>query len=136
MIPTIFGLPLSFVIGMAIRSVIMAYLNDPKRAQIRKDKAKVDYNPIAKLLGLKATADSREISINGEAFILARATLLTNEMLYRANSKDGQPNAYFSLMPGQATQKMALGQYIAGRFGVSRPMAEAIVEDAKTELAA
>ena len=96
-------------------------------------------NPIAGMLGVAAASPpvTRRLTIGGARFELhaARAPYAC-ETLYRVDAGHGVSNPGFSLYltdPGH--HAAALGRYLAGRQGVKRAEAEAVVAIARKEVA-
>lgn len=90
----------------------------------------MNVNPIAALLNLPATGDKTVFTVAGADFELyhARPDACVCETLYRVNPGHGVGNPGFSLTwTPEAHHAMQLGQYLAGRPGVKRAEAEALV---------
>ncbi len=83
--------------------------------------------PIAALLGFEPRA-KLTFTAAGKRYDYYGATADTSEGLYRSGPGHGVGNPCFSLGLVPATHhRMVLGQYLAGRAGVKRAEAEAIV---------
>ena len=92
-------------------------------------------NPIAALLAISpvlAAGAKRVLTIHGRRYELYGATTTTCETLYRLDTGFSQSNPGFTLALTPVTQhKMQLGNYFAGRPGVKRAEAEALVDAAE-----
>ena len=83
-------------------------------------------NPIANMLGFEARRC--DFTLHGVAYEYHAASDVTCETLYRKNPGYGVGNPGFSLILTPASHhRMALGQYLAGKPGVKRAAAEALV---------
>jgi hypothetical protein len=89
-------------------------------------------NPIATLLAIAPVLPAeakRVITVHGRRYELYGAAAGTCETLYRLDTGFGQSNPGFTLALTPASQhKMQLGNYLAGRQGVKRAEAEALVD--------
>lgn len=86
-------------------------------------------NPIADLLSIEPKSGT--IVIDGLEFDYIASTHGISEGIYRRNAGHGVSNPCFSLFWTPPTHhRMTLGQYLAGRRGVKRDEAEAIVATA------
>lgn len=96
----------------------------------------IDMNPIATLLNIPAGTHGR-VEIAGRSYEYHAASNGISEGLYRWNPGHGVGNPCFSLALVPSTHhRMVLGQYLAGRQGVKRAEAEAIVNAASIKAAA
>ena len=92
-------------------------------------------NPIAALLNL--TPERQDVRIDGRLYEYHAPSRAFSEALYRKDAGHGVGNPAFSLALVPASHhSMVLGQYLAGREGVKRAEAEAIVAAARIERAA
>lgn len=90
-------------------------------------------NPIADALGIAPAADKHLLTIGGRSYELYPARGATCETMYRVNPGHGVGNPGFTLHnTPDAHHAMQLDQYLAGRKGVKRAEAEAIVASARS----